>query len=156
MFNKEKKIFAKFLLIPNNKIFTIFWFPILIPFILAMLGIIGDLSLIDEKGNVLFSLPSFRELIISICKNSNLSFVTTDIWAFSTLLHRQTVSKDNNITLLGLNYGIVMGLFMHIFFYILLIVLGGANFLLPLSIFFFIVGFIGTFLIRSSVFEIKL
>ena len=136
---------------PNNVFFPIFWFPILIPLFVNALAVIVELAMIPQQTTAPFTLTAWNPIMISALRNFQLAFLSTDIWALTTILMYAAKSKLHGLYVWSHSFGVIIGLFVHLLFYLTTLVFAKHSFGLAIAVILFFIGFIGVVMIRLAI-----
>ena len=90
-----------------------FWFPILLPLSITTLGVAIDFAVSSGDQN------RRRGLSNSLSRAANLAFLSTDMWALTTLIMFMARKEAEVPIVLSGSYTILIGVFIHILLYIL-------------------------------------
>lgn len=136
---------------PNTTFFPIYWFPILIPIFINALAILIDIAMIPQQGTAQFTLVEWENIIVSTLRSFQLAFLSTDIWALTTILMYSAKAKLHGMYVWAHSFAVILGIFAHLLFYLSIIVFAKHESALVISIILFIVGFFGVMLIRGTI-----
>jgi hypothetical protein len=125
---------------PNTLAFPIFWLPLVVPFFLAALAVVGD-SVGAETSTIAFS----------SLKNIHLAYISFDLWAFATLA--AAGPRLEAVQALSYFSAVMIALLFHTLFYLLAALLGPTSLSFILGLVAAVVGGIGGLLVRVTLFE---
>ena len=133
---------------PFTIVFSIYWFPVLIPLCLSGLGMWGDW--ISRTHSELFS---WLELSLSLLKNIHLSYVSTDIWALTMFTLAGASQRLQGPELVSYIFATLFGIVWHIATYVLVAYAGSNTVVAYIAVVLFLLGTCGMIAIRGVVFH---
>jgi hypothetical protein len=131
---------------PGSIAFPIYWFPVVVPLCLSVLGMLGDGSW-D---------------LLSLLKNIHLSYVSTDIWALTTFTFAGASRRLEGWRTWSYTLATVIGLLFHMLAYLFVAAVksGTAGVWIKsstagtwIALVLFLIGTYGMLAIRSVVFD---
>lgn len=143
-----------YLIYPGTLFFPIFWFPILIPLFTGVFAILIEVIIIANSGNgEAFTTAVIVDLKASAYATSQLAFLSTDIWALTTIISYAAKGKLNGAYVWGHSFAAIIGLFLHILLFLSMKFLATQEWFEIAAIISTIFGFIAVLWIRTVVYN---
>lgn len=138
---------------PRLIFFPLFWYPILLPLLVTVLGVIADLLVASHGTELRIHTLSVPALVLSSCKYANISFVSTDLWALTTLIMCTARGHLQGLPAVALCLGTLLGLFFHMVVFLAVSLLSRDSASAWMALGLSVLGLIGVLLIRGTVFR---
>lgn len=141
-------------LYPGTPFFVIFWFPIVIPLLINLIASVTELSIqLSSNARNEESIIWNVGFLILLFKNSYLAFISTDLWALTTTLMYSAKGSLKGWRPWVYGCAAVIALFIHLFFYIVTMLVGSYESDLWVAYVLFVAGCISVLWMRYVIFH---
>lgn len=135
---------------PNQAVFPIFWLPIGIPLFIATFAGLVDLTVKPPEPVELDAVR--HQLIVAAVRYSNLAFISTDIWALTSLISYVFRARIEPIRFIAYFSAAIIALMFHMITFVGLAVCTARQWTLWVPSSLSLIGGAGLFRLRFSLF----